>query len=58
MALKKLGNSYLVGASDSAQASFDEDINYRGWKDFLVWVPSYDSDQQAVITGYSDNPDS
>ena len=30
MALKQLGSSYMVGASDSAQATFDSYINYRG----------------------------
>ena len=53
MALKKLGSSYMVGADSTAQASFNDDIYYRGWKDFLVWVPSYNANQQAVVTAYS-----
>lgn len=53
MALKKLGSSYLVGASDSATVPNTSQILYRGWKDVLVWVDGFNANQKAVITVYN-----
>ena len=39
MALKKLGSTYLVGADDRAELH-DDVANYRGNKDFLIWLDS------------------
>ena len=51
MSLKQLGNSYLVGASDTAPSPIPADpAQYRGNKDVLVWLPSNNPNQKAVIT--------
>ena len=60
MAVKQLGNTYLVANSTGGGALNDTDLAHRGWKDFLLWidyVPPGVTPQVVVRAGNADVSD-